>query len=84
MNSDKIITKKVCEIVILNMGLNADVEVLPTTTFAEDLECDSLDTVEIIMCLEEEFDIELDESEFNEESTVQFAIDLIKKELDDE
>ena len=49
--------------------------------FAEDLEADSLDIVELVMTLEEEFDIEIDEEELEGVMTVGAAYDLITSKL---
>ena len=50
---------KVKEIIIEQLGLEATVEILPTTSLVKDLEADSLDAVEIIMAIEDEFDVEI-------------------------
>lgn len=50
---------KVKEIIIDQLGLDEDIVIEPTTSLMADLEADSLDAVEIIMALEEEFDIEI-------------------------
>ena len=50
---------KVKEIIIEQLGLEADVVIEPTTSLRGDLEADSLDAVEIIMALEDEFDVEI-------------------------
>ena len=49
------------------------------TTFVDDLGADSLDIFQIIMGIEEEFDIEIDNDEAEKISTVQDAVDQIKK-----
>lgn len=60
--------------------LNVDAqEVTMDTTFVEDLGADSLDVFQIIMGIEEEFDIEIDNDEAEKISTVQDAVDQIKK-----
>lgn len=60
--------------------LNVDVsEVKYETTFTEDLGADSLDIFQIIMAIEEEFDIEIDSSEAEKIKTVGDAVDQIKK-----
>ena len=51
----------------------------PETTFVDDLGADSLDIFQIIMGIEEEFDIEIDNDEAEKISTVQDAVDQIKK-----
>ncbi len=54
---------KVKAIIIDQLGLDADREILPTTSLVKDLEADSLDAVEIIMAIEDDFDVEIpDES----------------------
>lgn len=54
---------KVKTIIIDQLGLDADTVVEPTTSMMGDLEADSLDAVEIIMALEDEFDIEIPDEE---------------------
>ncbi len=62
--ADKPIDQRVKDIIVEQLGVNAD-QVIPAAKFIEDLGADSLDTVELIMALEEEFDIEVpdDQSE---------------------
>ncbi|BEP29408.1 acyl carrier protein [Helicovermis profundi] len=50
---------KVKEIIIEQLGVDEGVEIIETTSLMGDLEADSLDAVEIIMALEDEFDIEI-------------------------
>ena len=60
--------------------LNVDPEeITMDTTFVDDLGADSLDIFQIIMGIEEEFDIEIDNDEAEKISTVQDAVDQIKK-----
>lgn len=54
---------KVKEIIIDQLGLDADTEITPETSLMADLEADSLDAVEIIMALEDEFDVEIPDEE---------------------
>ena len=54
-------------------------KITPETTFVDDLGADSLDVFQIIMGIEEEFDIEIDNDEAEKISTVQDAVDQIKK-----
>lgn len=56
-------------------------EVTPEANFANDLEADSLDTVELVMALEEEFDIEIPDEDAEGILTVQAAVDYISKKL---
>jgi acyl carrier protein len=60
--SDKSIEERVKEIIVDQLGVSAD-QVTPEAKFVEDLGADSLDTVELVMALEEEFDIEVPDDE---------------------
>lgn len=60
------------------LSIDAD-SILPESTFVDDLGADSLDVFQIIMGIEEEFDIEIDNEEAEKISTVQDAVDQIKK-----
>ena len=53
-----------------------------TSNFNYDLGADSLDVVELVMCLEEEFDIEISDMEANEIPTVGEAVDFIKNRVE--
>ena len=57
-------------------------EIKPETTIVDDLGADSLDIFQIIMGIEEEFDIEIDNDEAEKIVTVQDAVDQIKKAVD--
>ena len=60
--------------------LSVDIEeVVPQATFVDDLGADSLDLVELIMSMEEEFDIEISDEDAETLETVQDAIDYIKQ-----
>ncbi|KAF8392535.1 hypothetical protein HHK36_022880 [Tetracentron sinense] len=69
---------KVCEIVKKQLALPADSAVTGESKFAE-LGADSLDTVEIVMGLEEEFGISVEEDSAQSILTVQDAADMIEK-----
>ena len=56
-------------------------KVIPDANFANDLGADSLDTVELVMALEEEFDIEIPDEAAEKIATVQAAVDHISSEL---
>ncbi|MBI4384385.1 MAG: acyl carrier protein [Nitrospinae bacterium] len=71
------IEKKVAEIIVDQLGVD-EKQVTPQASFVEDLGADSLDTVELVMALEEEFDIEISDEEAEKISTVQHAVDYIK------
>lgn len=70
---------KVQKIVSEQLSVDVD-EVKPEASFANDLGADSLDTVELVMALEEEFDIEIPDEAAESIGTVQAAVDFIKKE----
>ncbi|MGA0900924.1 MAG: acyl carrier protein [Luteolibacter sp.] len=60
--SDKSIEDRVKDIIVDQLGVNAD-QVNPQAKFVEDLGADSLDTVELVMAFEEEFDVEVPDEE---------------------
>jgi acyl carrier protein len=62
MAEEKSIEQKVKDIIVDQLGVNAD-QVSPDAKFIEDLGADSLDTVELIMGLEEDFGIEVPDEE---------------------
>ena len=72
---------KVKEIVAEQLSVDADV-IKPESHFANDLQADSLDTVELVMALEEEFDIEIPDEAAEKILTVQEAVDYIKDKKD--
>jgi len=67
---------KVLGIIASQIQIDAD-QVTPDASFMDDLGADSLDTVELIMALEEEFDIEIPDSDAEKIRTVQDAIDYM-------
>jgi acyl carrier protein len=69
--------EKVQEIIASQLGVDAE-EVTPEASFVDDLGADSLDTVELIMALEEEFDIEIPDEEAEKIATVSDAIAYIE------
>lgn len=70
------VEERVKKIVVEQLGVN-DSEVRPDASFVDDLGADSLDTVELVMALEEEFDCEIPDEEAEKITTVQQAIDYI-------
>ena len=56
-------------------------KVTPEASFADDLDADSLDLVELVMALEEQFDITVDESELEGVQTVGQAFELVHSKL---
>jgi len=57
-------------------------EVIPEASFIEDLNADSLDLVELIMTLEEEFNLKISDEDAENIRTVQDAIDYLQEHLD--
>ena len=74
------ITAKVKELIVEKLGVEES-EIVPTARFIEDLGADSLDTVELIMKFEDEFNMEIPESETEKLRTVQDAIDYITNNM---
>lgn len=72
------IEERVKKIVVEQLGVK-DEEASPEASFVDDLGADSLDTVELVMALEEEFDMEIPDEEAEKIRTIQQAIDYIKK-----
>jgi acyl carrier protein len=71
------IEQRVKKIVAEQLGVNeADVKL--ESSFVDDLGADSLDTVELVMALEEEFECEIPDEEAEKITTVQQAVDYIK------
>ncbi len=71
------VEEKVKEIIVDQLGVD-DKQVTTGASFIDDLGADSLDTVELVMALEEEFDIEIPDEEAEKIGKVQDAIDYIK------
>lgn len=76
--SQEEIFQKVQKIVCEQLGVDES-EVKPEASFANDLGADSLDTVELVMALEEEFDIEIPDEAAEGIATVQAAVDYISQ-----
>ena len=70
------IEERVKKIVAEQLGVKEE-EVVNTASFVVDLGADSLDTVELVMALEEEFETEIPDEEAEKITTVQAAIDFI-------
>ncbi|MFH7025228.1 MAG: acyl carrier protein [Heteroscytonema crispum UTEX LB 1556] len=74
------IFEKVKKIVADQLSVEADT-ITPQSNFANDLGADSLDTVELVMALEEEFDIEIPDEAAEKITTVQEAVDYINNKV---
>lgn len=70
------VEERVKKIVVEQLGVN-DGDVANDASFVDDLGADSLDTVELVMALEEEFDCEISDEEAEKITTVKQAIDYI-------
>ena len=69
--------EKVKKIIVEQLGVEEE-EIMLESSFIEDLGADSLDIVELIMALEEEFELEIPDSEAEKIATVGDAVDYIK------
>jgi acyl carrier protein len=74
------IEERVKKIVAEQLGVKEE-EVKNEASFVEDLGADSLDTVELVMALEEEFETEIPDEEAEKITTVQLAINYINSNL---
>ena len=74
------IEDRVRKIVAEQLGVKEE-EVKAEASFVDDLGADSLDTVELVMALEEEFDTEIPDEEAEQITTVQLAINYINENL---
>jgi acyl carrier protein len=72
------IEQKMIDIIVEQLSVERE-KVVPNASFVDDLGADSLDLVELIMAMEEGFDIEIPDEDAEGISTVQDAIDYVKK-----
>lgn len=70
------VVERVRKIVVEQLGVKED-EVTMEASFVDDLGADSLDTVELVMALEEEFETEIPDEEAEKITTVKLAVDYI-------
>ena len=78
--SDQSTEQRVKNIIVEQLGVKEE-EVNNDASFVDDLGADSLDTVELVMALEEEFECEIPDDEAEKITTVQQAVDYIEKNL---
>jgi len=76
----KDVESRVKEIIVEQLGVDAS-EVTTQASFVNDLGADSLDTVELVMALEEEFDIEIPDEQAEKIQSVGQAVDYIKANM---
>jgi acyl carrier protein len=75
------IEEKVKQIIVEQLGVDAG-EVTAKASFIDDLGADSLDTVELVMAFEEEFDIEIPDEDAEKMATVEDAIAYLKSKTE--
>ncbi len=75
---NKALVEKVKQIIAEQLGVE-EAEITPSSSFIDDLGADSLDTVELVMALEENFDLEIPDEAAEKIRTVQDAVDYIEK-----
>jgi acyl carrier protein len=75
---NKALVEKVKQIISEQLGVE-EAEITPSSSFVDDLGADSLDTVELVMALEENFDLEIPDEAAEKIRNVQDAIDYIEK-----
>lgn len=71
------IDRKVREIVALQLGLSEE-DIQPDSTFVDDLGADSLDVIELLMALEEEFGVDIPDEDAQEFETVSDVINYLR------
>jgi acyl carrier protein len=76
------IEEKVKDIIVDKLGVSQD-KVKPEAHFVEDLGADSLDTVELVMAFEDEFNVEIPDEDAQNITTVKSAIDYITNKAKD-
>ena len=72
------VVDEVIDIIVEQLNVDKD-KVVPKASFIDDLGADSLDLVELIMAMEEKFDVEIPDEEAEKITTVQAAIDYVNK-----
>ena len=78
MSDDNFARFQKCAVEVLSVD---EAQVTPEANFADDLDADSLDLVELVMALEEEFSVTVEEEELEGINTIQAAFELITSKL---
>ncbi len=78
--ADDQVFSKVKDIIVEQLGVDEN-EVVMTTSFVNDLGADSLDIVELIMAMEEEFDIEIPDEDAESIGTVEDVVTYVEKKM---
>lgn len=73
--------ERIKEIIVEQLGVEED-QITPDASFIDDLGADSLDTVELVMAFEEEFDIEIPDEDAEKIRTVKDVTDYLKAHLE--
>jgi len=71
---------KVYRVISEKLEIDID-EIVPEASFVDDLGADSLDLVELIMSMEEEFDLDIDDKEAEKMKTVQNVLNYLEKHI---
>jgi acyl carrier protein len=74
------VEQRVTEIIVEQLGVSRD-EVVPEASFIDDLGADSLDIVELVMAMEEEFDVEIPDDDAEKIQTIGDAISYLKEKM---
>ncbi|CAF0691321.1 acyl carrier protein [Candidatus Methylacidithermus pantelleriae] len=80
--AEKSVEERVKEIIVEQLGVNPE-QVTPDAKFIEDLGADSLDTVELVMAFEEEFNVEVPDEEAEKLQTVGDVIRYIEENMEE-
>jgi acyl carrier protein len=80
MAEEKTVEERVKDVIVAQLGVDPS-EVKPEASFVDDLGADSLDTVELVMALEEEFGLEIPDEEAEKIKTVGDTIEHVKAKL---
>jgi acyl carrier protein len=73
---------KIREIIVEQLGVSAE-EVVPEASFIDDLGADSLDIVELVMAIEEEFALEIPDDDAEKIQTIQDAVSYVEERVKD-
>ncbi len=73
--------RRVQEIIVEQLGVSAE-EAVPEASFIDDLGADSLDIVELVMAMEEEFDVEIPDEDAEKISTIGSAVKYLREKLE--
>ncbi len=71
---------RIAELIVEQLGVSRD-EVVPEASFIDDLGADSLDIVELVMAMEEEFDVEIPDDDAEKIQTIGDAVSYLKEKL---